>query len=172
MILKYYVPPVLWLLNNLSLRILSLLFLGSKTFIQCILSNIAISNLFHHWNDFLSDNVFQSVVLQQAESAQMGRFGQASEKAAGQICLGTNSVFWSSVLCAYCFSTSAGDYQVSFINLSITLLSASWNIQLMYKLPAFPFLDFIEIEIVVLGSIYIKYKNYVFIFLFNVLKNL
>lgn len=42
----------------------------------------------------------------------------------------------------------------------------------MYTLPAFPFLDFVKIEIVVLGSIYIKYKNYVFIFLFNVLKNL
>lgn len=129
MILKYYVPPVLWLLNNLSLRILSFFYFQvARLSCNIFLSNVAILNLFHHWNYFLSDNVFQSVVLQQAESAQMGRFGQTSEKAAGQICLGTNSVFWSSVLCAYCFSTSAGDYQVNFINLSIISLSASWNI--------------------------------------------
>lgn len=54
----------------------------------------------------------------------MGRFGQASEKAAGQICLGANCVFWSSVLRAYCFSASAGDYQVNFIHVSVILISA------------------------------------------------
>lgn len=72
----------------------------------------------------LSDNLLQPLVLQQAESAEMDRSGEAAEKAAGQVWTGTHCLFWSGVLHPQCHSTATRDHKVMFDGLCkpLTLL--------------------------------------------------
>lgn len=62
----------------------------------------------------LLDNVFQPVVLQQAEPAEMDWLGEAAEKAAGQVRAGAHRLLWSGVLYTRCRPTATGDHKVMF----------------------------------------------------------
>lgn len=60
------------------------------------------------------DNIFQPVVLQQAEPAEMDRLGEAAEKAAGQVRAGAHRLLWSRVLYTQRRPTATGDHKVMF----------------------------------------------------------
>lgn len=60
------------------------------------------------------DNILQSVVLQQAEPAEMDRPGEAAEEAAGQVRPGTHRLLRSGVLHPQCRSAATGDHKVVF----------------------------------------------------------
>lgn len=62
----------------------------------------------------LLDNIFQPVVLQQADPAEMDRLGEAAEKAAGQVRAGAHRLLWSGVLYTQCRPTATGDHKVMF----------------------------------------------------------
>lgn len=64
------------------------------------------------WFSSLPDHLLQPLVLQQAKSAPVDRFGKTSKEAAGQVCTGTHHLFRSGVLCSFSFTATAGDYQV------------------------------------------------------------
>lgn len=95
--------------------------LRSSTFshnINIFLSVFNITVLFIH-NVCVSsvcplDNIFQPVVLQQAEPAEMDRLGEAAEKAAGQVRAGAHRLLWSGVLYTQRRPTATGDHKVMF----------------------------------------------------------
>lgn len=60
------------------------------------------------------DNIFQSVVPQQAEPAEMDWLGEAAEEAAGQVRAGAHSLLWSGVLYTQRRPTATGDHKVMF----------------------------------------------------------
>lgn len=64
----------------------------------------------------VSDNILQSLVLQQTKPAEMDRPGEAFEETAGQVWPGAHGLLWGGVLCADRLPASAGDHTVSSRN--------------------------------------------------------
>lgn len=74
-----------------------------------------------YWHSVYStDNVFQSLVLQQTKPAAVDWFRKASEETAWQVWTGTHCLLWSHILCADSFPATTRDNQV------INMLDMYW----------------------------------------------